>query len=152
MLSFHGDPLPVWLTLNMMFAESVFAYPHPRHCCLVKASKTRTPWTLVIDCSKYQGEGGVTKGLFPFFHLRTEVTSSSEIWYVPMSHSYSLTETLVACLFSKTWLIPDQVRSCNRPRHFESRLLSSAQEIVFPSQTRNPFHLKNWRTFFLDVI
>ena len=40
---------PCALTLNSMFAEYAFAFPHSRNRCLVKTSKHRTAWTPVID-------------------------------------------------------------------------------------------------------
>ena len=39
-----------------------------------------------------------------------------------------------------------------QPRNFERKLTGSTQESVFPGQTGTPFHLKNWLTFYLDLI
>ena len=108
-LSFTEVQPPFALTLNSMFAEYTFAYPHSRNSYLVEMSKPRTPSTHVIakshGCSRCacpcvffiyfftETKTKQTKVLFPF-SLRAQVTSSSEIWYVLMSQSYILTASL----------------------------------------------------------
>ncbi len=42
---------PCALTLNSMFVEYAFAFPHSRNRCLVKTSKHHTAWTPEIDTS-----------------------------------------------------------------------------------------------------